>query len=53
MFIVFNFKKLLDYVDFDYEIHKDKDEDGNEYLALCLIDKEDVYLGGKGVGYVL
>lgn len=47
MFSVFAFETLLHYVDFDYEIHNSKDEDGNEYLALCLIDKEDVYLGGK------
>ena len=47
MFSVFAFETLLHYVDFDYEIHNSKDEDENEYLALCLIDKGDVYLGGK------
>lgn len=47
MFTVFTFEKLLSYVGFNYEIRNDKDKDENECLALCLIDKEDMYLGGK------
>lgn len=36
------FENLLAAVDFDYKIRKNTD-----VLNLCLIDKEDVYLGGK------